>query len=234
MARIANETERTLKRNEILDVAQRLVYTRGYEQMSIQDIINELKISKGAFYYYFDSKPALLEALIERLMKEAEQFLAPILQDPSLPALEKLERYFDTVARWKSARKSYLLGILRVWYADDNAIVRQKVTAGGVRWFIPTLTAVIQQGVHEGTIRTPFPAQVGEVVMALMMELGNSIARSILALGSEQDPLRRSEGLRQMEETVLAYTDAIERVLGAPGGSIKLFDPSTLREWIAE
>ena len=61
MARSVNEKEYAVKRNEILDVAQRFVYTRGYEQMSIQDILDELHISKGAFYHYFDSKQALLE-----------------------------------------------------------------------------------------------------------------------------------------------------------------------------
>ena len=44
------------RRNDILDAARRLIYTKGYEQMTIQDILDELGISKGAFYHYFDSK----------------------------------------------------------------------------------------------------------------------------------------------------------------------------------
>ena len=72
MARIVKEQAYAVKRNEILDVAQRLVYTKGYEQMTIQDILDGLPISKGAFYHYFDSKQALLEALIERMLKEAD------------------------------------------------------------------------------------------------------------------------------------------------------------------
>ncbi|HXZ05870.1 MAG TPA: TetR family transcriptional regulator, partial [Ktedonobacteraceae bacterium] len=47
MARIVKEKEFAGKRNEILDVAQRLIYTRGYEQMTVQDILEELEISKG-------------------------------------------------------------------------------------------------------------------------------------------------------------------------------------------
>jgi AcrR family transcriptional regulator len=61
MARIIKEHERSVKRNEIIDAAQRFIYTKGYEQMTIQDILDELQISKGAFYHYFDSKGALLE-----------------------------------------------------------------------------------------------------------------------------------------------------------------------------
>ena len=48
MARIVKEEAYTGKRNVILDVAQRLIYTKGYEQMTIQDILAELQISKGA------------------------------------------------------------------------------------------------------------------------------------------------------------------------------------------
>ncbi len=42
------------RRSEILDVAQRLIATKGYEQMTIADIQAELGISKGAFYHYFE------------------------------------------------------------------------------------------------------------------------------------------------------------------------------------
>src|SRR5690348_15717460 len=88
--------EHTIRRNEILDVAQRLIYTKGYEQMTIQDILDVLRISKGAFYHYFDSKQMLLEALIERIGEGAIQLLLPIVQNPLLPALEKLQRYIAT------------------------------------------------------------------------------------------------------------------------------------------
>ncbi|MGD0006240.1 MAG: helix-turn-helix domain-containing protein, partial [Anaerolineaceae bacterium] len=79
MARIVKEDEYNVRRNEILESAQRFVYTRGYEQMAIQDILDDLQISKGAFYHYFTSKQALLEALIERMMLDAEQVLTPIV-----------------------------------------------------------------------------------------------------------------------------------------------------------
>src|SRR6516164_9739279 len=127
MARIVKEEEYAEKRNAILDVAQRFIYARGYEQMTIQDILDNLQISKGAFYHYFDSKQALLEALIERMLDQGIQLILPIVQDPHLPALEKLQSYFATIARWRTAQKTFFLSLLRVWYLDDNAIVRQKL-----------------------------------------------------------------------------------------------------------
>lgn len=57
MARIVKEEAYNAKRNEILDIALSLVYSKGYEQMTIQDILDGLHISRGALYHYFDSKP---------------------------------------------------------------------------------------------------------------------------------------------------------------------------------
>lgn len=81
MARTVNKEEYTAKRNEILDAAQRFVYTKGYERMTIHDILADLKISSGTFYHYFDSKPAVLEAFIERIKEETEKPLLPIVHD---------------------------------------------------------------------------------------------------------------------------------------------------------
>ena len=42
-----------VRRSEILDAAQRLIYIKGYESMTIQDILDEAKISKGGFFHHF-------------------------------------------------------------------------------------------------------------------------------------------------------------------------------------
>src|SRR2546428_13357689 len=92
MARTVNPTLYTVRRDAFLDVAQRLIQTKGYEAMSVQDVLDELEVSKGAFYHYFDSKQALLEAVVERFADGAIAALAPVLGDPDLPALRKLAK----------------------------------------------------------------------------------------------------------------------------------------------
>ncbi len=225
MARIVKEQEYAVKRNAILDVAQRLVYTKGYEQMTIQDMLDDLQISKGAFYHYFDSKQAVLEALIERMQEEVEQLLLSIVQDPHLPALEKLRRFFPMLARWKTARKTFILALLRVWYTDDNALFRQKLRATVVKRVTPLLTGIIRQGIQEGVLTTSYPDQVGEVIVSLVLDLGDTIAWLLLSWEPKRDDVRR------IESTVAAYTDALERALGAPTGSLPLVDAQTLQEW---
>lgn len=236
MPRIINPDEYQQKRGEILDAAQRLIYTKGYELMSIQDILDELKISKGAFYHYFDSKQSLLEALTGRMITEVEKFLVPIVQNPDLPALQKLEQFFGTVARWKSARKTYLTNLLSVWYHDHNAIVRQKLTAIGGKWMSPFLMEIIQQGIDEGTLHPgiEFNEEAAQVVISMMISMGEKIAMSIVRIPPGASNEQRQATLHEVENLVIAYRSAIERVLGAPTGSISLFDLDILREWVLE
>ncbi len=232
MARVVNEAEHILRRNQILDVAQRMVYTMGYDRMSIQHLIDELKISKGAFYHYFDSKQQVLEALVERTMQEAIKHLTPITQDPNQPALVKLKHFFDAIARWKTARKTYLMALLKTWYDDKNILVRQKMTASGIKWFSGVLSEIIQQGAQEGVFDTPFPEQTSAVAISMMMNMGDAVGGLLLSLDPESDQAQRSARLQEIKRTVVVYNHAIERVLGAAPGSILLFDPDLMDEWV--
>lgn len=232
MPRVVKEDDYAARRNEILDVTRQLVYTKGYEQMSIQDILDALKISKGAFYHYFDSKSALLEALIDRMGDEAEATFFPLLDDLALPALEKLRRYFSTAVQWKTAQKDYMLAMLRIWYSDKNALTRQKVFAKMLQRVAPAFTRVIQQGVREGTLSTPFPEQATEISLYLILGLGDKFGEIILGHEAGIINLSAEERLCSMQEAVAGYTDAMERVLGASAGSIQLMDVDSIRVWI--
>jgi TetR/AcrR family transcriptional repressor of nem operon len=229
MARIVKEEEYAARRNEILDVVQRLVYTKGYEQMTIQDILDDLHISKGAFYHYFDSKGSALEALIERMVVvEVIPLLMPIVQDPHLPALEKLNRYFDTAVRWKTAKKTFMLELLRVWLADENAIVRQKLFNMSVKHVTPLLTEIIRQGIQEGVFTTSYPDQICHVINYILQGLSDTVIELLLSSETNRDAAHIESGVTAY---IAALTDALERVLGAPRGSLNLIDPETLKEW---
>jgi TetR/AcrR family transcriptional regulator, transcriptional repressor for nem operon len=234
MARVVNEEEFKARRNQILDVAKRLIYTVGYERMSIQEILNELKMSKGAFYHYYDSKPILLEALIDSLLDEVEQLSRSILQDPNFSAIEKLRRWFMTTSRWKADQKEYMLALVHIWYTDDNAIIRQKMIMKSIKRITPIFSEVIRQGIEQGDLKTPFPDQVSEVVFYLFQGLGDKFAELMIANDKETDPEMRSERLKISRNILEAYQDALERVLGAPPDSLQLVDPESMKEWFIE
>jgi AcrR family transcriptional regulator len=230
MARIVKEEEYAAKRNEILDVAARLVLTKGYEQMSIQDILDDLEISKGAFYHYFASKPALLEALIEYMQPEVEQPLRAIVDDPHSPALEKLQRFFAELDRLRFAQKALIADLLHVWFADENAIVREKVDEVIVQRRAPLLAAIARQGVKEGVFTTPYPDQAGEIILSITRGIGNTVLRLILAFEQGRDELHY---IRDTVAASAASAEAIERVLGAPSNSLYRPDAEAVKAWLA-
>lgn len=228
MARIIKEQEYAKKRNEILDAAQRLVYVKGYERMTIQDILADLKISSGAFYHYFDSKSAVLEGFIERIQEESGKPLLLILHDPHLPALEKLQRFFTGLDSLRTANKAAVVELLRVWYTDDNAIVRLKVDEAVLEQRAPLLTEIVRQGIREGVFTTAYPDQAGEVILSLLQGMGSTHARLLLSLGQGGDELRCIE---RIVATHAAYMDAIERMLGAPPNSLYRTDAEAVKVW---
>jgi AcrR family transcriptional regulator len=225
MARTVNATLRTVRRDAFLDVAQRLVQTKGYEAMSIQDVLDELEASKGAFYHYFDSKQALLEAVVERFADGAMASLAPVLDDPRLPALTKLERVFAGIANLKAEQKELMLAIIEVWNSDGNAIVREKVRRLSERIMIPLFSAVVQQGLDEGTVHVDSPDQTAAVLVSLMLGFQQKATDLFIARQSGAIPFEA------VQQSVAAYTEAFDRILGIQKGSLTLTDDKTLRFW---
>jgi AcrR family transcriptional regulator len=227
MARIVKEHEYTAKRNAILDAAQRAIATTGYERMAIADLLSELQISSGAFYHYFDSKPALLFALVERMGDQIIPLVLPIVHDPTLGALDKLKRFFATLDRGKLAHKAFVLTYLRVWYADENAIVRHKLYTTRVKRLSPWLEEIIRQGVAEGVLTTHYPDQAARMVIALLEDFGYATVELLLS------PERTSDDLPRLERIVEACIDALERLLGAPAGCLQRSSREELSQWLA-
>jgi len=183
--------------------------------MAIADILGELNISSGAFYHYFDSKPALLEALVERMGERIAQLVLPIIHDPMLSALDKLQRFFATLDHWKRAHKRLVLAFLHIWYSDENAIVRHKLYRARIKRLAPMLEEIIQEGVEEGISTAPYPDQTSRVIVSLLEDLGDATAELILS--AEREP----SDLSRLQRIVVAYADALERVLGVQKGCLQ-------------
>ncbi|MDM7911474.1 MAG: helix-turn-helix domain-containing protein, partial [Methanotrichaceae archaeon] len=88
MGRIVKDPEE--RRRELIDTAERLFITKGYAQTAISDIVNEVKVSQGAFYYYFDSKEDVLVAAMEREIAIMENDFCQIANRNDLDEAVKL------------------------------------------------------------------------------------------------------------------------------------------------
>ena len=212
MARIVKEPE--VRRNEILDAAERLLATKGYEQMAMRDLMDELQIAKGTVYHYFDSKQALLEALVERIGAQAEQIMLPIISDHEMSAQDKLLRVFAVLNRYKQENKDLVFAFMRVWYADENALYRQKLYLTRVKRLAPLFAQIIRQGVAEGAFTTPYPDHAARTILCLTEDIGYATVEILL---TEESKHPDTSQLMQIGE---ATADTLERVLGMKPGSL--------------
>jgi len=229
MARTVNVVEHAARRDAILDATQRLVLSKGYERLTVQDLLDDLQISKGAFYHYFDSKPAVIEGLTERLVSDSVQALAPIVANGKLAAHEKFKRFFNEIIRWKSARQKLFVAMLPVWYAPDNLAFRLRVDRAVAERLAPLLTAIVRQGVDEGRFVTAYPEQAGAIIVALIQALQDAIAHQLMAAAY---PSPDAPQTKEIVATYGAHIEAIERYLGVPAGALYRADSRTVKSWI--
>jgi AcrR family transcriptional regulator len=220
----------TVRRDEILLSARKLILTKGYEQMTIQDILNDLNIAKGTIYHYFDSKQALLEAFIQQIQHETEKPFRPILDDPQKNPVEKLQGFFDVLDTLRAANINEVVRLARIWYKDENTVVREKVNAAVIRQRAPLLNQIVRQGIVQGIFSTAYPDHAGEIILSLLQAMGNT---HIHLLFSMEQGLDEPSGIEQIIATHAAYMDAVEHVLGAPANSLYRLDPALVSAWVA-
>jgi len=223
MVRTVNHASRAIRRDAFVDAAQRLIASKGYEQMSIQDVLDTLDASRGAFYHYFDSKMALLEAVLERAVVDATANVERILSDSNISALAKLSRLLTDIAEYKNERQDLIRG-LQVWLSDDNVLVRDKLRRMTVARLTPLLAPIVRQGSAEGVFSVSSPDETARVLVSLLQAL-NELA-SELFVKRQADAI----SLADVEQTLSAYIEAVERILGVPAGSLPR-QQRTLEKW---
>jgi AcrR family transcriptional regulator len=225
MARTLNPAVHLVRREAFVDAALRLTQTKGYEQMSIQDVLDAVDASRGAFYHYFDSKQALLEAMVDRIADGALATVEPVVDDPNIAAIDKLERFFGGIAQFKTDRKALMVEFIKVWRSDDNAIMREKVRRTIVERVAAILARIIEQGIREGVFAIDSPRETAAILM--MLTTGFQDVATDLFLARQANTI----SFEDAERTMSSFTHAFERILGARRGSVRVVDQKTLHEW---
>jgi len=135
----------------ILDVAEALVQSRGFNGFSYADVAEELQITKAGLHYHFPGKGELGDALIERYAARfAEALVAVDREEPDAPA--KLRAYARLYADVFRDDRMCLCGMLAADYATLPDPMRERVVRffdDNERW----LARVLEAGRRDGTLR---------------------------------------------------------------------------------
>jgi TetR/AcrR family transcriptional regulator, transcriptional repressor for nem operon len=151
----------------ILDIAERLVQIRGFNNFSYADIATELGITKASLHYHFPGKAELGKALITRYTERFSEALQKIDQD--LPdARAKLEAYANLYAEVLRGKRMCMCGILAAEYQTLPGPMRTEVISFfdvNQRW----LTHLLTQGKAEGTLKfTGNPEDVAQGILSTL------------------------------------------------------------------
>jgi hypothetical protein len=121
-----------------------------------------------------------------------------------------------------------MMALLRAWYVDENALFRQKTQSRLLKQIAPLLSLVIHQGIQEGKLSSPYPDQVGEILLTILQGMSENLGFQLLEM--DRQPVH----FEDLVPVVDTYTHAAERVLGAAPGSLHFFDTDALKLWIDE
>jgi TetR/AcrR family transcriptional regulator, transcriptional repressor for nem operon len=160
----------------ILDVAEQLAQTRGYNGFSYADIAAQLGVTKASLHYHFPSKAQLGTALIDRYQKTFGNALDAIDRKTEEPA-EKLRRYVDLYDSVLRNDRMCLCGMLAAEYATLPAPMQEGLTSffdANERW----LTAVLHGGVQIGVFVLTESANARARVLLGALEGAMLVARS--------------------------------------------------------
>jgi AcrR family transcriptional regulator len=216
------------RRSELIATAQQLFYTKGYERTSVSDIVKAVGVAQGTFYYYFDSKTAVLEAVVAELIAQERAILQEIVADETLAAIPKWIQAMQVGNNWKIERKDEMIALLRLLQKDENALLQHKMRMQATQALSPELAKIIAQGVEEGVFETEFIQNSAEMVLAITRPLRATIYDTLLNPDKYDDPAALAW------RKLASVQTAVERVLNAPPGSLPIIDEQTFAAWFGD
>lgn len=187
-------------KKSIMDAATTLFARDGYESTGVAEICARAGVSKGAFYYHFDSKENVFLTLIDTWLNTLETTLTEIsFQAKSVPdGLLEMAGLMQPVFE----NNQYFMGLfLELWtHANRNDKVRQ-ATVAPYRRFEETFTRLIQRGIDEGTIDDVEPEIAGQLLLSLS---------SGLFLQASLEPDQVNWG-KKLQESIVILINGLKR-----------------------
>lgn len=216
------------RRNELIQTAKGLFYSKGYEKTSVSDIVKKVGVSQGAFYYYFESKQEILEAVVESLLAQSLALIQSIVANQTLDAIGKWNLFTQAVNNWKIEQKTEMIGIVRILRMDENLRLRHHLRVERARLVGPELDRIIFQGHEEGVFNTDYPLEAARFVFAVMQTATDAFTDILLGKENYENPVETA--FRKIN----ASQTAVERILGAPAGLLKFADEETVAAWFVD
>lgn len=155
--------EKTIE--NILDVALELFIKKGYENTSIQEIVNNLDgLSKGAIYYHFKSKEDILNSVAEKIYSSTNTIMMDIKNDSNLNGLEKLKKMFSISLKNPNQNKIFSVAPKLLNNPNILALQMKEIIENTAPNYIKP---IIEEGIKDGSIKTDYPKELSEIMILI-------------------------------------------------------------------
>lgn len=219
-----------VRRAELINCAQGLFLTRGYERTTINDVISATGLSKGAFYHHFRSKEDLLEAIAERFARESLSFIQRLQADARLDALKRLNLLLALGRDWKREHIAELKAMFTTLLMPENAVLYHRIVEAAFAVLAPALAGIIAQGEAEGVFDAGDPRAAADTLLWLS---NGRRALVVTAMATAETDLEAA--LEMIVRRVRAEEAITDRILGLPAGSVDLLGPQdALRDMLSD
>ena len=208
-----------VRRAELIDCAQTLFLSRGYERTTINDVISATGLSKGAFYHHFRAKEDLLEAIAGRAAQEALAFSDALRADTDLsPAAA--HRLLGMGRDWKREHIGELKAMFATLLRPENALLYHRIVEASFAVMAPAMSLIIAQGQAEGVFAPGDPRAMADALLWL-----NNGRRPIVMAALDAAERDLDGAVAGIVERVRAEEAIMDRILGLPPGGVEVLGP---------
>lgn len=169
------------KYDKILDALQQLLTEKSIQNISVSEIAKTAGIGKGSIYYYFPSKEAILDALVQRSYESPISTAKHLASQAEISPFTRMAMIFQACRLSSTAllKPESGIRIKEEASAQEIAFVHKKYVNHLVSELKPVLTEIIQQGIEAGLICFDNPSALAEIVLiVLAMKYDNSFLSS--------------------------------------------------------
>jgi hypothetical protein len=142
-------------------------------------------------------------------------------------AIEKFNKFFQAATIVKMQNIDVLLVMLKVMFRDENTIIRVKMYRRMIEKSKSLYSSIIKQGIKEGVFNTSYPDDAAELLMQIGTGLNETICRLLIQQNEDPEYI-----IQVLTSKIKLYQDAMERILGAPQGSLQVYIPEDYEKMV--
>ncbi len=214
------------RKNEFLMAALELFYKKGYENTTIKDIIEELGVSKGAFYHYFESKEDVIVAIAKEFKDNSVKIIKEIFSRSDLSAVDKMNKVFESINEYKAREGEMRTRLRAAIESEGNLKLQRKIYNFTKQDVVFLYKELIDAGVEEGVFGDPGNSwELADFFINTIFSLHTSVHDLEKELYDDEKEGAYQEFLRKLDEKVLFYEKALERIFQLQKGAFNLRTP---------